>query len=53
VNEKALQLIELGLHPVLLITANGRAWYSFSEETGGCLAELIAWHQALVGEGTC
>lgn len=35
----------------LLVTADGRGWYSFSEETGGGLAELIAWHQALVGEG--
>ncbi|MCB8980751.1 MAG: bifunctional DNA primase/polymerase [Ardenticatenaceae bacterium] len=37
----------------LLITADGRGWYSFSEETGGGLPELIAWHQALVGEGAC
>ena len=37
----------------LLVTANGRGWYSFSEETGGGLPELIAWHQALVGEGAC
>lgn len=35
----------------LLVTADGRGWYSFSEETGGGLAELIAWHQSLVGEG--
>lgn len=35
----------------LLVTADGRGWYSFSEETGGGLAELIAWHQALIGEG--
>lgn len=35
----------------LLVTADGRSWYSFSEETGGGLAELIAWHQSLVGEG--
>lgn len=34
----------------LLITANGRGWYAFAEETGGGLAELIAWHQALAGE---
>ena len=33
----------------LLVTADGRGWYSFSEETGGGLAELIAWHQSLVG----
>jgi len=37
----------------LLITADGRGWYSFSDETGGGLPELIAWHQALVGEGIC
>lgn len=37
----------------LLITADGRGWYSFSDETGGGLPELIAWHQALVGEGAC
>jgi hypothetical protein len=35
----------------LLVTADGRGWYSFSEETGGGLAELVAWHQALMGEG--
>ncbi len=35
----------------LLLTADGRDWYSFSEETGGGLAELIAWHQSFVGEG--
>lgn len=35
----------------LLVTADGRGWYSFSEETGGGLAELIAWRQSLlVGE---
>lgn len=37
----------------LLLTADGRGWYSFSDETGGGLAELIAWHQAQVGEGAC
>ena len=37
----------------LLVTSDGRGWYSFSEETGGGLAELIAWHQSLAGEGTC
>lgn len=37
----------------LLVTADGRGWYSFSEERGGGLAELIAWHQAMVGEGSC
>lgn len=37
----------------LLVTADGRGWYSFSEETGGGLAELIAWHQSLMGEGSC
>lgn len=35
----------------LLVTANGRGWYAFSEETGGGLAELVAWHQAFAGEG--
>jgi hypothetical protein len=30
----------------LLVTADGRGWYSFSDETGGGLAELVAWHQA-------
>lgn len=35
----------------LLVTADGRGWYSFSDETGGGLAELIAWRQSLVGEG--
>lgn len=35
----------------LLVTADGRGWYSFSEETGGGLAELIAWHQSWGGEG--
>jgi hypothetical protein len=29
----------------LLVTADGRGWYSFSDETGGGLAELVAWHQ--------
>ena len=37
----------------LLVTADGRGWYSFSDETGGGLSELIAWHQSLAGEGTC
>lgn len=37
----------------LLVTADGRGWYSFSDETGGGLSELIAWHQSLVGEETC
>jgi hypothetical protein len=37
----------------LLVTADGRGWYSFSDETGGGLAELIAWHQAQMGEGAC
>ena len=38
-------------HGGLLVTADGRGWYSFSDETGGGLADLIAWHRALVGEG--
>lgn len=37
----------------LLVTGNGRGWYSFSDESGGGLPELIAWHQALIGEGAC
>lgn len=37
----------------LLVTADGRGWYSFSDETGGGLPELIAWHQSLAGEETC
>lgn len=37
----------------LLVTADGRGWYSFSDETGGGLPELIAWHQSLAGEGIC
>ncbi|MBX3055897.1 MAG: hypothetical protein KF770_05430 [Anaerolineae bacterium] len=37
----------------LLVTADGRGWYSFSDDTGGGLAELIAWHQSLMGEGSC
>jgi len=40
-------------HGGLLVTANGRGWYSFSEETGGGLMELIAWYQARKGEGLC
>lgn len=37
----------------LLVTADGRGWYAFSEDTGGGLAELIAWHrrQMPAGEG--
>lgn len=37
----------------LLVTADGRGWYSFSEETGGGLTELIVWHrrQVPVAEG--
>jgi hypothetical protein len=34
----------------LVVTADGRGWYSFSDETGGGLTELIAWHRGLVGE---
>jgi len=37
----------------LLITADGRGWYSFSDETGGGLAELITWHQAVTGGESC
>ncbi len=38
-------------HGGLLVTADGRGWYAFSEETGGGLSELVAWHQVIVGEG--
>jgi hypothetical protein len=31
----------------LLVTADGRGWYSFSDEVGGGLAELIAWHRRM------
>jgi hypothetical protein len=31
----------------LLVTANGRGWYSFSDEVGGGLAELAAWHRGM------
>lgn len=34
----------------LLITADGLGWYAFSDDTGGGLAELAAWHQALTGQ---
>jgi hypothetical protein len=38
----------------LLITPDGRGWYSFSDDTGGGLTDLIAWHRAWAGEGdTC
>ncbi|MCI0575492.1 MAG: bifunctional DNA primase/polymerase [Chloroflexi bacterium] len=37
----------------LLVTADGRGWYSFSDETGGGLVELVAWHQALTREAIC
>lgn len=36
-------------HGGLLITANGQGWYSFADETGGGLAELMAWHRAWAG----
>lgn len=32
----------------LLITADGRGWYAFSDDQGGGLAELAAWHRALI-----
>lgn len=35
----------------LLITPDGRGWYSFSDDTGGGLVDLIAWHRAWAGEG--
>ena len=36
----------------LIITADGRGWYAFSDETGGGLTELITWYrqQMPVGE---
>ena len=36
-----------------VIVTSGRGWYSFTEEMGGGLPELIAWHQSIVGEGAC
>jgi hypothetical protein len=33
----------------LLVTPDGRGWYSFGDERGGGLAELVAWHQGAVG----
>jgi hypothetical protein len=35
----------------LLITPDGRGWYSFSDDTGGGLVDLIAWHRTWAGEG--
>jgi hypothetical protein len=35
----------------LLITPDGRGWYSFSDDTGGGLTDLIAWHRSWAGEG--
>ena len=35
------------------IAANGCGWYSYSEETGGGLSELIVWHRELIEEGIC
>ncbi|HRQ42341.1 MAG TPA: bifunctional DNA primase/polymerase [Chloroflexota bacterium] len=34
----------------LLLTADGRGWYSFSDDTGGGLTELITWHRAQIGQ---
>lgn len=34
----------------LLLTADGRGWYSFSDDTGGGLADLVAWHRAVTKE---
>jgi hypothetical protein len=33
----------------LLVTADGRGWYAFSEGVGGGLTDLIIWHSTLVG----
>jgi hypothetical protein len=38
-------------HGGLLITADGRGWYSFSGDQGGGLPELITWHQSWVEAG--
>jgi hypothetical protein len=35
----------------LLITPDGRGWYCFSDDTGGGLVDLIAWHRTWAGEG--
>jgi hypothetical protein len=37
-------------HGGLLITPDGRGWYSFSDDTGGGLTDLIAWHRSWNGE---
>ena len=34
----------------LLITPDGRGWYSFSDDTGGGLTDLITWHRSWNGE---
>lgn len=33
----------------LLITPDGRGWYSFSDQTGGGLAKLVHWHRSWGG----
>ena len=33
----------------LLVTADGRGWYAFSEGVGGGLADLITWHRRVTG----
>lgn len=38
-------------HGGLLVTADGRGWYAFSDDTGGGLAELIAWHRRQMPAG--
>jgi hypothetical protein len=38
-------------HGGLLVTGDGRGWYLFSEEIGGGLADLVAWHRSIGGEG--
>jgi hypothetical protein len=38
-------------HGGLLITADGRGWYSFSGDQGDGLHELITWHQSWVEAG--
>lgn len=37
----------------LLITADGDRWYSFRDKRGGDLAELMAWHAALLEAESC
>lgn len=34
-------------HGGLILTADGTGWYCHSEEVGGGLADLVAWHQGI------